>query len=99
MKSHPINCIVNKTKPARIAKVALDDHHAPVLLLWCKKCHIEHKCSLGQLLQSWGEMMKGDKQALTFHQGQLKKALVDVQAALEDVKQREDEQQQEEAAG
>lgn len=90
MKSYPINCSVNKDRPARLAKVALDDHHTPVVFLWCKKCHIEHKCSLGQLMQSWLEMMSGDKQALVFQQGLLKKALVDVQTALEDMEQKEE---------
>lgn len=89
MKSYPINCTINKLKPAKLAKVALDDHHAPILLLWCKKCRCEHKCSLPNLLQSWLGMMQGDKQALVFHQGQLKKALVDVQAALEDLEEQE----------
>lgn len=88
-KSYFINCTVNKINPAKLAKVALDDHHVPVVFLWCKKCRIEHKCSLSQLMQSWLEMMQGDKQALTFQQGLLKKALVDVQMALEDMEQQE----------
>lgn len=87
-KSYPINCSINKLKPIKLAKVALDDHHVPVLFLWCKKCRTEHKCSLSQLLQSWGEMMVTDKQALTFHQGQLQKALADVRVALEDLEQK-----------
>ena len=89
MKSFPINCSVNKDRPARLAKVALNDHHVPVVFLWCKKCRTEHQCSLSQLMQSWLEMMSGDKQALIFQQGLLKKALVDVQAALEDMEQPE----------
>lgn len=94
MKSLPINCSVNKVKQAPLAKVALDDHHTPVVLLWCKKCHIEHKCGLGQLLQSWGEMMAEDKQALVFHRGQLEKALADVRVALEDLEQQDTQQQE-----
>lgn len=94
MKSFPINCSVNKMKPAKLAKVALDDHHIPVLYLWCKKCRTEHKCSLSQLLQSWLEMMQGDKQALVFHRGQIEKALVDVRVALEDLEQKDTQQQE-----
>ena len=93
-KAFPINCTVNQQRPNRIAKVGLDDHRMPVLFLWCKRCRTEHKCSLGQLLQSWVEMMAGDKQALTFQQGLLKKALMDVQAALDDLEQKDTQQQE-----
>lgn len=94
MKSYPINCTVNKTKPARLAKVALDDHYTPVLYLWCKKCRTEHKCSLGQLLQSWRDMAKGNQQAIARQQDLLKTALAHLQEDLDDL-----QGQQQEAAG
>lgn len=89
MKSFPINCTVNKLKSAKLAKVALDDYHKPVVFLWCKKCRTEHKCSLTQLLQSWRDMAKGNQQAIVQQQDLLKTALAHLQEDLEDIQQQE----------
>ena len=87
-KSYPINCPGmkdNENRPYRIAEIGVDRHGHLAVFLWCRLHGKPHSCKLEQMLQSWREMLAGDEQALQSYKATLKRALVNVEADLEDL--------------
>lgn len=87
-KSYPINCAMTK-KPLLLAKIGFNDYVKPVIWLWCKFDRLEHTCTLANMLQSWRDIAKGDRMALSNYQAILKKAVCDIEADIEDCRAEE----------
>lgn len=88
VKNYPINCPGIKdseNRPYRIAEIGVDRHGHLAVFLWCRLHGQPHSCKIEQLLQSWRDILAGDEQGLQSYRATLKKALMNVEADLEDL--------------
>ena len=86
-KMLPVNCMIDKVQPHRVGAVGYDVYGKPILTVLCRRHDTISSCSMMTLLQTWREMARGDEKMMQAQLTRLRKAVLDLETDLEDMKQ------------
>lgn len=84
----PIECKRSVTplhKPLQIGQIGITQSNVPAIFLYCRGHRSFHASTLPGLLQSWREMFAGDEAGLRGYKSILEKAILNLDADLEDM--------------